>query len=83
MKHLHLITIVAVSSCINPNQPNAGYFAMDPAQAEANRQYTHSIEDDSQNFRHRERMSQATAIEKATRNAPRSVTNVYAPRYWW
>jgi hypothetical protein len=74
-----------LSSFINPNQPNAGYFAMDPAQAEANRQNTHRIEHDSQNFRHRERMSEATAIEKATRNMPRSVstTNVYAPRYGW
>lgn len=87
MKAVHFLLVLFASSslncCINPNQPNAGYFAMDPAQAEANRRYTHAIEEDSQNFRHRERMSEATAIEKATRNAPRSVTNVYAPRYWW
>ena len=58
-------------SCVNPNQPNAGYFALDPAQAAANRAHTHSIEADSQRFRHAERMSQAIATEHATRNAPR------------
>jgi hypothetical protein len=74
-----------VTSCVNPNQPNAGYFAMDPNVAAQNRAFTHAIEDDSQQFRHRERMSQATATELATRNAPRVIyhTSVYGSRCWW
>ena len=73
------------TSCVNPNQPNAGYFALDQATAEHNRAYTHAIEDDSQQFRHRERMSQAIATEMATRNAPRVIyhTSVYGPHVWW
>lgn len=80
-----VLACICLQSCINPHAPNAGYFAMDPAVAEANRQNTHRIEDDSQEFRHRERMSRATATEKATRNMPDSVstTNVYAPNYIW
>ncbi|MFZ4766552.1 MAG: hypothetical protein ACOYMN_16490 [Roseimicrobium sp.] len=73
------------SSCMNPNQPNAGYFAMDPNVAAQNRAYTHAIEDDSQQFRHRERMSVATATELATRNAPRVIyhTSIHAPHCCW
>lgn len=66
---------LCVSSCVNPNQPNAGYFALDASQAEANRRNTHRIESSSQDFRHDERMSEASAIERATRNRPRSVQN--------
>jgi hypothetical protein len=63
-----------LSSCINPNQPNSGYYGISREQAENNRAYTHQIEADSQQFRHDERMSQAQANELSTRNAPRSVT---------
>jgi hypothetical protein len=74
-----------VTSCVNPNQPNGGYFAMDPKVAAQNRAFTHAIENDSQQFRHRERMSQATATELATRNAPRVIYHpgFYGHRWWW
>lgn len=70
-----------VSSCINPNQPNGGYFAMDPAQARANMMNTNAIERDSQQFRQAERMGQAEAIEMATRNNPRVIrsTTIVVP----
>lgn len=85
----HSITWLGVglfaTSCVNPNQPNAGYFAMDPKVAAQNRAFTHAIENDSQQFRHRERMSQATATELATRNAPRVIYHpgFYGHRWWW
>jgi hypothetical protein len=44
MKILFLLSIITLSSCINPNQPNGGFFSLDVEQAEANRQYTHRIE---------------------------------------
>ncbi|GAA5482495.1 hypothetical protein [Haloferula sargassicola] len=62
-----------IPSCINPNQPNAGYFAADVDQVEANRQYTHMIENDGQQYRHAERMSQAEARELSTRHNPQVI----------
>lgn len=79
-----IVTLAAISaSCINPT-PNSGYFAMDPAQAEDNRQNTHRIEQEGRDMDHIERMRRAEANELSTRHAPRSVstTTVVAPRLW-
>ena len=69
-------------SCVAPT-PNAGYFAMDPGQAAANRAYTHDVENESRYSDNYDRMSRAHATEVSTRHMPRSIstTNVYAPSY--
>lgn len=81
MKPTHLIplliTTAALSSCVMPppiytNQPYQPPSPREQAIARAN---VNAIEDESYAFRQRERMGQAAAIEKATRHAPRSVTN--------
>lgn len=84
LKFLALIAIAPLGfvSCIAPT-PNAGYFAMDPGQAAANRAYTHDVENESRYSDNYDRMSRAHATEVSTRHMPThvSTTNVYAPTY--
>ena len=72
-------------SCVAPVETNVLSYPLDPGVAQRNREFTHAIEDDGQQFRHRERMSQAAAVELATRNTPRVIhhTHVVVPRCWW
>lgn len=87
MKPKHHLTLLAVStllaSCYAGPGPNAGYFAMDPAQAEANRQNTHRIEQEGRDMDHQERMRQARATEMATRHNPTHVTNNSTSFWIW
>jgi|GEM_PF-6629391 len=69
---LALSTLLLLPGCIAPT-PNAGYFALDPAQAEANRQNTLRIQQEDRKYDDAERMSQAHAIEVATRHTG----------WWW
>lgn len=77
MKHIHLLSLLALPSCVMPppiytSQPVPPPSAQEQALARAN---VNAIEDESFAFRQRERMGTARAIEMATRNNPRSVTN--------
>lgn len=58
----------SLAGCVLPPTSNAGYFALDPAQAEANRKNTHRIEQEGRDMDHIERMRRAEAINLATRN---------------
>ncbi|GEM_PF-2621813 len=69
------IAMSALTGCVAPT-PNAGYFAMSPAQAEANRRNTHRIELEGYEIQDVDRMNRARAYEYATRNTPEYV----APR---
>ena len=77
-----LLAPLGLISCVAPT-PNAGYFAMDPNEATANRAYTHDVENESRYSDNYDRMSRAHAQEVATRHYPKyiSTTDVYAPTY--
>ena len=84
--HLILASLVGslLTSCAQPGYgPNAGYFAMDPAQAEANRQNTHRIEQEGRDMDHQERMRRAQATELATRHNPTHVTENRTSFWIW
>ena len=63
-----LMATCLVTGCVAPT-PNAGYFAMSPEQAEANRRNTHRVEMEGYSINNVERMNRARAIETATRNS--------------
>lgn len=69
---LATLTLAGLAGCVAPT-PNASYFAMDPRQAEANRQNTWRIQQQDRAYDDAERMSQAHAIEVATRHTG----------WWW
>ena len=84
------VTIFCTTSCVRSGygQPggygaNAGYFAMDPATAEANRQNTNRVEQEARDMNHQERMRQAQATEMATRHAPSTVVNNHTSFWLW
>ncbi|MBK8093154.1 MAG: hypothetical protein IPK32_14505 [Verrucomicrobiaceae bacterium] len=77
MHHALLLITAALSSCVMPppiytNQP---YLPPSPQEQAIARANINAVEDESYAFRQRERMGQAAAIEKATRNNPRSISN--------
>lgn len=79
------IAALSCASCVAPIQTNASHYALDPAVAQQNRAFTQALEEEGQEFLHRERMNRAAEIELATRNAPKVIhhTRIYAPRCCW
>lgn len=72
-----LLAIACLLSCASCVAPQPRYYTSPntPEQDAANRAAMNAVEDESFAWRHRERMSEARAMEMATRHAPRSVTN--------
>jgi hypothetical protein len=86
MKLTLLPTLVLfLNSCGTPFQPGQGYHQSDisPEERSRNRALVNQVEDESFRFDQRERMGQARAIETATRNAPRSITNQSTNLFVW
>ena len=79
------LAALGLAACAGPVQSNAGYYSLDPAVAEQNREFTRAIEADSQEFLHRERLNHAAEVELATRNMPKIIrqTTIYLPRWSW
>lgn len=81
----HLLAIVAAAVALNSCAPsNLSYQPrMSDAELAASQQRIERVEDRAFYERDRERDSEANAIEKATRHAPRSVTNVNNSTSFW
>lgn len=85
---LKSIIVTTLALALNACAPagygsNAGYFALDPEVAEANRQNTHRIEQEGNDIENTERMRRARATEVATRNNPTSVTTNRTSFWFW